>query len=81
MIGFWGQNPPLNRLSTITPGAYRVFEYQIPVRNDDTGEIRIVEISSSYEVDAQVEAVQQLFKQDGWRKCTALHAEVQVTAR
>lgn len=58
-----------------------MFEYQIPVRNDDTGEIRIVEVSSSYEVDAQVEALQQLFKRDGWRKCTALPAEVQAATR
>ena len=58
-----------------------MFEYQIPVRNDDTGEVRIVEVSSTYEVDAQVEALQQLFKRDGWRKCTALHAEAEVAAR
>ncbi len=68
-------------VSIITLGGHRLFEYQIPVRNDDTGEIRIVEVSSAYEVDAQIEALQQLFKRDGWRKCTALHAEVNVAAR
>jgi hypothetical protein len=55
-------------------------EYQVPVRNDDTGEVRVVEVSSAYEVDAQVEALQQLFKQDGWRKCTASRAESTVSA-
>jgi hypothetical protein len=55
-------------------------EYQVPVRNDDTGEVRVIEVSSAYEVDAQVEALQQLFKSEGWRKCTALHAEPIATA-
>jgi hypothetical protein len=50
-------------------------EYQVPVRNDDTGEVRVIEVSSAYEVDAQVEALQQIFKSDGWRKCTALQAK------
>jgi hypothetical protein len=55
-------------------------EYQVPVRNDDTGEVRVVEVSSTYEVDAQVEALQQLFKRDGWRKCTASRAEASAPA-
>ena len=55
-------------------------EYEVPVRNDDTGEIRVVEVSSLYEVDAQVEALQKLFKSDGWRRCTALRAIPSATA-
>lgn len=50
--------------------------YHIPVRNEHTGEIRIVEILSGYVTDAQIEALQQLFKEEGWRKATALLPEV-----
>lgn len=50
------------------------------MRNDDTGEVRVVEVSSLYEVDAQVEALQKLFKSDGWRRCTALRAIPSATA-
>ncbi|HEX6508581.1 MAG TPA: hypothetical protein VF221_13210 [Chloroflexota bacterium] len=57
-----------------------MFEYQIPVRNDDTGEIQVVEVLCTYEVDAQVEALQQLFRTNGWHRCTALRAEEQAQA-
>jgi hypothetical protein len=50
-------------------------EYEIPVRNDSTGEVRVVAVSSVFEVDAQVEALQQLFRSDGWHKCTAMRPE------
>ena len=46
--------------------------YHVPVRNEHTGEIRIVEILSGYVTDAQIEALQRLFKEEGWRKATAL---------
>lgn len=46
--------------------------YLIPVRNDSTGEVRIVEVQSGFDIDAQVTALHRLFKQDGWRRATAL---------
>lgn len=49
--------------------------YLVPVRNEFTGEIRVVEILSNYQADAQIEALQRLFKQEGWRKATALQPE------
>ncbi len=48
--------------------------FQIPVRNESTGEIRLVGVARSHEIDAQIEALQTLFKQEGWRKATALRA-------
>jgi len=48
--------------------------FQIPVRNESTGEIRLVGVARSHETDAQIEALQTLFKQEGWRKATALRA-------
>lgn len=49
--------------------------YRVPVRNEHTGEIRVVEILSGYEVDAQTAALQQLFRQEGWRKAVAMKPE------
>lgn len=46
--------------------------YSIPVRNETTGEVRIVQVLSTYGPDAQVEALQQVFKHARWRKATAL---------
>jgi hypothetical protein len=56
-------------------GVNDVHSFLVPVRNDSTGEIRTVEIQSVYGADAQVEALHQLFKQEGWRKATALQPE------
>jgi len=50
--------------------------FAIPIRNEQTGEIRVVEIMCGFHVQAQVEALHHLFKQEGWRKATALQAEV-----
>lgn len=55
-------------------GVKRVQKFVIPVRNESTGEIRLVEVMSTYHADAQVEALYLLFKQEGWRKATAFHA-------
>ncbi len=50
-------------------------KYLIPVRNETTGEVKVVEILSGHDADAQVSALLQLFKQEGWRKATALRPE------
>ncbi len=52
-------------------------KYLIPVQNETTGELRVVEVLSAYHTDAQVEALHQLFQQEGWRKARALKPEVQ----
>jgi hypothetical protein len=44
----------------------------VPVRNEITGEVRVVEILASYHVDAQVEALHLLFREEGWRSARAL---------
>ena len=49
--------------------------FLVPVRNELTGEVLVVEIASSYLVDAQVSALQQVFKREGWRKATALRPD------
>lgn len=46
--------------------------YHVTVRNDRTGEVRVVEVHCGYPVDAQVEALRRLFRQDDWRHATAL---------
>ena len=53
-------------------------KYLIPVRNESTGEVRIVEVESGFHADAQIQALHQLFQQEGWRKATALRPEVQL---
>jgi hypothetical protein len=47
----------------------------IPVRNELTGEVRVVEVAAEYFVDAQVVALQRLFQDEGWRKALALAPE------
>lgn len=54
--------------------------YFVPVRNEATGEVRIVEVVSSFGPDAQVEALQHVFKSEGWRKATALPPAFQAEA-
>jgi hypothetical protein len=50
-------------------------QYSVSVRNEDTGEVRVVEIVSEYFVDAQIVALQRMFKTEGWRKSVALTPE------
>ena len=49
--------------------------FLIPVRNEFTGEVRVVEVLSRHVADAQVEALQRLFRDEGWRKALAFHPE------
>lgn len=46
----------------------------VAVRNELTGEIRHVEIVCDYDKDAQVLALVSMFRQQAWRKATALPA-------
>ncbi|HLJ68884.1 MAG TPA: hypothetical protein VKX16_16125 [Chloroflexota bacterium] len=56
-----------------------MYQYSVPVRNEATGEVRIVEVESTYDVDAQILALRELFKSAGWRKATALPATAAAT--
>jgi hypothetical protein len=49
--------------------------YDIQVRNEATGEIRVVEVQSEFDVDAQVAALHRLFHEEGWRRATAMKPE------
>lgn len=49
--------------------------FQVPVRNEFTGEIRVVEVLSGHVADAQIAALERVFKEEGWRKATALLPE------
>lgn len=49
--------------------------YRVAVRNEFTGEIRVVEILSICAVDAQIAALKQLFREEGWRKASAMTPE------
>jgi hypothetical protein len=51
--------------------------YRVPVRNEWTGEVRIVEVLSGYGADAQVTALSMLFQQESWRKAIALQPEAE----
>lgn len=55
-----------------------MYTFLIPVRNEHTGEIRLVEVESAHDADAQIVALHQLFKQEGWRKATALRPETRM---
>lgn len=46
--------------------------YLVPVRNELTAEVRVVEVVCRYPADAQVEALSRLFHELGWRKSCAL---------
>jgi len=50
--------------------------YLIQVRNEFTGDVRVIEVHSGHGADAQVTALHLLFKQEGWRKATALLPEM-----
>jgi hypothetical protein len=49
--------------------------FTVQVRNEFTGEVRNIEVTSEYFRDAQVAALVQLFHENGWRKATALVPE------
>lgn len=55
-------------------------EFFVPVRNEFTGEVRVVPVLSDYHADAQVEALHTVFRTEGWSKATALLPEVRVDA-
>jgi hypothetical protein len=52
-----------------------VDNFTVVVRNEFTGEVRTIEVQSEYYRDAQIAALVQLFRVDGWRKATALVPE------
>jgi hypothetical protein len=54
------------------PKGMGMIEFCIPVRNEFTGEIRLVRVLSDYHGDAQVEALHTVFRGEGWTKATAL---------
>jgi hypothetical protein len=49
--------------------------FLVPVRNEFTGEVRFIEVESGQYADAQIEALQRLFRDEGWRKAIALAPE------
>ena len=57
-----------------------MYTFQIPVRNETTGEVRVVEVQSRHDADAQILALHLLFRQEGWRKATALRPAFLVQA-
>ena len=50
-------------------------DFHVAVRNDDTGELRVIQAAGMCELDAQIAALQELFAREGWRKATALLPE------
>jgi hypothetical protein len=46
--------------------------YLVPVRNELTTEVRVVEVVCCHPADAQVEALSRVFHELGWRKSRAL---------
>ena len=46
--------------------------FDIPVRNEATGEVRVVEVESNFDVDAQIAALHRLFNEEGWRRASAM---------
>lgn len=46
--------------------------YLVPVRNELTAEVRVVEVACCHPADAQVEALGRVFHELGWRKSCAL---------
>jgi hypothetical protein len=52
--------------------------YQVPVRNEATGEIRLIAVLSISAGEAQIEALRLLFREEGWRKATALVPQMAV---
>ena len=58
----------------------KVVEFLVPVRNEFTGEVRVVPVTSNYDADAQIEALHRLFHLEGWSKATALAPEREAQA-
>lgn len=50
--------------------------YEVDVRNELTGEVEKVRLSCACSQDAQVNALLQLFKHQGWRKAVAAPPEL-----
>ena len=50
-------------------------QYSVSVRNELTGEIRVLDVVSEYFADAQITALERMFKDEGWRKALALAPE------
>jgi hypothetical protein len=50
-------------------------EYNVLVRNDLTGETKMVPIEALSAKDAQVEALTRCFREDGWRVVSASEPE------
>ncbi|HEX6506964.1 MAG TPA: hypothetical protein VF221_04960 [Chloroflexota bacterium] len=49
--------------------------YAVPVCNELTGEMQIVSVSCGSSLDAQIEALRLVFRNQGWHKARALQAE------
>jgi hypothetical protein len=58
----------------------QVVEFLVPVRNEFTGEVRVVPVNCAYDKDAQIEALRELFLREGWRKATALEPQMGIAA-
>ncbi|MGI8826955.1 MAG: hypothetical protein ACR2JC_15185 [Chloroflexota bacterium] len=54
--------------------------YAVPVRNESTGEVRVVEVLAGYGPDAQVQALHTVFESEGWRRATALLPDILIEA-
>jgi UTP:GlnB (protein PII) uridylyltransferase len=52
-----------------------VSTFTVCVKNEMTGEVRLIEVQCVYGPDAQVQALQRLFREEGWRKAVALMPE------
>ena len=50
-------------------------EYSVLIRNEVTGETTVVWVSSLSTKDAQVGALTQVFRQQGWRQARAFEAQ------
>lgn len=70
-----------NRCTSRPARGIRVDTYLIPVRNEFTGEVRVVAVASHHVTDAQISALQLLFRDAGWRKAIALLPESRNEAR
>jgi hypothetical protein len=55
-------------------------QYDVPVRNELTGEIVTMSVTCACSGDAQVQALTQLFRSRGWRKLVAFPPMVESSA-
>jgi hypothetical protein len=61
-------------------GDREVCSYDIQVRNETTGEVRVVVVECDFDVDAQVAALHRLFHEEGWRRATAMKPQTALAA-